>query len=105
MLVLSHMSPWIEAYRRFPAPSISWCTPGPFPLIRNRTPQPWQDCFKRVIENIEEGYEMAQELVSEMPVLQAKNARLLQQSESITVAYQSIREATTQQNLRNSRLE
>ena len=48
---------------------------------------------------------MAQELVSEMPVLQAKNARLLQQSESITVAYQSIREATTQQNLRNSRLE
>ena len=48
---------------------------------------------------------MAQELISEMSALQAKNARLLQQLESVRVANKSIREATAQQNLCNSRLE
>ena len=67
MLVLSHISPGIEAYRRMPAPSVSWCT---------------QDYFNRVIENVKEGREMAQQLLTEMSALQAENARLLQQFET-----------------------
>ncbi|MCP3668543.1 MAG: hypothetical protein GY696_39690 [Gammaproteobacteria bacterium] len=103
--VLSHMGPGFEAYRRFPAPGISWCAQGPFPVTRNTTPHTLQDCFNRVTYNVEERRELARELMTEMSATQTENARLRQELELVNETNRSIREAAANQNRRNSRLE
>ena len=99
------MGPGFEAYRRFPAPGISWCAQGPFPVTRNTTPHTLQDCFNRVTYKVEERRELAQELMTEMSATQTENARLRQELELVNETNRSIREAAANQNRRNSRLE
>ncbi|MCP3668339.1 MAG: hypothetical protein GY696_38620, partial [Gammaproteobacteria bacterium] len=94
-----------EAFRRFPAPGVSWCAQDPFPVTRNSTPHTLQDCHNRATYNVEERRELARELMAEMSATQTENARLRQELELVTGTNCSIREAAANQNRHNSRLE
>ena len=110
--VLSHMGPGFEAYRRFPAPGVSWCAQGPFPVTRVSTPHTLLECFNRVTYNVEERRELARELMAEMTATQAENVRLRQElaedarlRQRLEDENRSIRHTAAHQNQRYARLE
>ena len=110
--VLSHMGPGFEAYRRFPAPGVSWCAQGPFPVTRVSTPHTLLECFNRVTYNVEERRELALELMADMQRTQAENSRLRQElavnarlRQELADRNRSIRDTAAYQNQRYSRLE